>query len=85
MPTTSYEDVLASVQQLTLDEQRRLRAEMDELLPDIATSTKEEPLPPSIRLGLAADLKALDELAAQIGAAWQSNRTAAEAVNDQRR
>jgi hypothetical protein len=85
MPTTSYEDVLASVQQLTIDEQRRLRDEMDAQLPDIATSTKKEPLSPSVRPSLVADLQALDELAAQIGAAWQSTRTAAEAVSDQRR
>ena len=82
MATTSYQDILAGAQQLSLDEQRRLRDELDAILPDRATSTREERLTPGVRPGLRADLEALDDLAAQIGAAWQSDRNAAE-IDDQ--
>jgi hypothetical protein len=85
MATATYEDALRVAQQLTPEEQRRLRDELDALLPGIGTPPREMSPTPSVRPGLFADLKVLDELAAQIGAAWQSDRNAAEAVNDQRR
>lgn len=38
-----------------------------------------------VRPGLAVDLATLDALAARIGAAWKSNKSAVEAVSEQRR
>ena len=37
------------------------------------------------RPGLVADLAALDALATRIGAAWKSDKSAVEAVSEQRR
>jgi hypothetical protein len=64
MATVTFEHILREVRQLPLDEQRQLRDEIDALLPDESSPA------PRVRPGLAADLAALDKLAAEIGAAW---------------
>ncbi len=74
---TTYETVLAQARQLPTEEQQRLREELARLAPAV-TSTP-------VRAELEADLRALDELAARIGAAWTSEQSAAEAVSEQRR
>lgn len=79
MASATYEYILREVRQLPPNEQRQLRDEIDALLPDESSPT------PRVRPGLAADLAALDKLAAEIGAAWKTDRSAVEAVSDMRR
>jgi hypothetical protein len=75
----TYETILRVIRQLPVEEQRQLRDEINILL------SRNNPPAPRVRPGLAADLAALDKLAAKIGKAWQTERTAAEAVSDMRR
>jgi hypothetical protein len=78
MASPTYEHILREIRQLPRDEQRQLRDE-------IAILLSEESAPPRVRPSLATDLAALDKLAAEIGAAWETHRSAAEAVSDMRR
>lgn len=85
MIAATYDEVLEATRRLTPKEQRRLYNEIEALL-------GAEPIPALLqrpgcaaRPGLEADLDALDELAAEIGAAWKDDMSAAEAVSEQRR
>jgi hypothetical protein len=79
LASATYEYILREVRRLPIDEQRLLRDEIDALLPDESSPTSR------VRPGLAADLEALDKLATEIGAAWKTDRSVAEAVSDMRR
>lgn len=71
MASSTYEEVLHDAQQLTPEEQRRLREELAAM---------------DARKARAQELMAeLDELAARIGAEWQGGGTATDAVREQRR
>jgi type IV secretory pathway VirD2 relaxase len=85
MVAATYDEVLEATRRLTSEEQRRLHDEIETLL-------GAEPIPALLqragrvaRPGLEADLDAIDELAAEIGAAWKDDMSAAEAVSEQRR
>jgi hypothetical protein len=85
MVAATYDEVLEATRWLTSEEQRRLHDEIETLL-------GAEPIPALLQRagrvaqpGLEADLDAIDELAAEIGAAWKDDMSAAEAVSEQRR
>jgi len=95
MATTPYEAALHAVEQLTPEERRRLRDELDVE----ARSPQSEAVPDEIRRlreqvtlrarttpeERAAAHAALDHAAAIVGAAWKSDTSALEAVQEQRR
>lgn len=95
MAISTYEEVLRSAQQLTLEEQRRLRGE----LPAEGLSPQSDAVPEEIRRireriahrrpstpeERAAARAALDRVATQIAGAWKSDMSALEAVQEQRR
>ena len=67
----------------------RVRAEGEalEITDGEAVVARLVPVPPAqpVRAGLEADLDAIDELAAEVSAAWQGEMTAVDAVREQRR
>ena len=94
MATTPYEAALQAVEQLTPEEQRRLRDELEvkvlpqpQAVPDELRRIRERiarrrSTTPNERV---AALAALDHAATQIAAAWKSDMSALEAVQEQRR
>jgi hypothetical protein len=85
MATATYDEVLEATRRLTSEEQRRLHDEIETLLGAEPIPALLQPPGRVARPGLEADLDALDELAAEIGAAWKDDMSAAEAVSEQRR
>ena len=79
MATITYERVLREAQQLTPEEQRRLREELGRSGETIQTPTDCQ--------GEAAQafLDKVDRLAARISAVWQDDTSAVDAVREQRR
>ncbi len=95
MASTTYEEVLRSAQQLTPKEQRRLRGELEgeaitpqpEAVPDEIRRLREQI---ALRARTTPEERAtahatLDHAAAVVGAAWKSDKSALEAVQEQRR
>ena len=94
MATSIYEDVLRSAQQLTPEEQDQLRGELEvkarpqpQAVPDEIRRIRERiarrrPSTPKERTAVRA---ALDRADTQIAAAWKSDMSALEAVQEQRR
>ena len=95
MASTTYQDVLRSAQQLTPEEQRRLRGELEvegittqpEAVPDEIRRLREQV---ALRARTTPEERAtahaaLDHAAAVVGAAWKSDKSALEAVQEQRR
>ena len=80
MSTTAYEHILQELARLTPEERRRLRQVLDEEAPAEPSS----PAPDDRRTQAAAWFAAGDELAARIGAAWEDDMTAVEAIREQR-
>ena len=76
MMTELYERVLGEVLQLSPDERRRLRDELEtmEQSPEVARKAKAQQVQAK-----------LDDLAAKIGATWQGGGTAEDVVREQRR
>ncbi len=74
MATETYEDVLRAAQQLTPEEQRRLREELD---------AGEHHQAHAVRVRTA--MASLRQLAQEIDAAWTTDLDAVEAVREQRR
>ena len=93
MTTTPYEAALQAVEQLTPEERHRLRDEMEvnslsqpQAVSDALSRIRERiarrrPSTPEER---AAARAALDRTATQIAAAWKSDLSALEAVQEQR-
>ena len=79
MASATYDTIVQEVQQLTPEEQARLRDDIDTMLAN-RTSTLRR-----VRPGLAADLKEIEQLANEVGEAWQGHHSAAEAVSEMRR
>ena len=79
MATITYERVLREAQQLTPEEQRRLREELGRSGETIQTPTDRQ------RAAAQAFLDKVDRLAARISAAWQDDLSAVDAVREQRR
>ena len=86
MGAATYDTILEQARLLTMEEQQRLRAALDDLVS----------VPPSIpdreqgralrsRPGLEADLAAIDAIAAKVGALWKDDMSAVDAVREQRR
>ena len=97
MGTVTYEDVLRDAQQLTPEEQQRLRDALDPSQGARVVSPQElrallasgggrpRPLTEGERVVVLAALENMDRLAARIGAAWQDELSAVDAVKEQRR
>lgn len=83
MAKATVDDVIQEVEQLTPDERARVRAHIERLADTLDSKTSEDAL--HVRTGLADDLAALEVLAAKIGAAWKTERSAPDAVSDMRR
>ncbi len=79
MATITYERVLRDAQQLTLEEQRRLREDLVSLGETIQPPTDHQPA------AAQAFLDKVDRMAARISAAWQDDTSAVDAVREQRR
>lgn len=94
MATTHYEAALHAVEQLTPEEQHRLRGELEmkalsqpQAVSDEIRRVRERIARrrPSTAKERAATQAALDRTATQIAAAWKSDMSALEAVQEQRR
>ena len=80
MATITYERVLREAQQLTPEEQRRLREELGRSGETIQTTPTDRQ-----RAAAQAFLDKVDRLAARISAVWQDDTSAVDAVREQRR
>lgn len=89
----TVENVLREVQELSPDEQRRLLELLIHQAADIPDEIRQirnkvahqAPTTPEERAAARAALDGLDRVAAQVGAAWKSDKSALEAVQEQRR
>jgi hypothetical protein len=73
MATSTYEQVLQEAQQLSPEEQQRLRDELG------------QPRQRKQKVTAQEAISLLDELAERISAKWQGEGTAADAIKEQRR
>jgi hypothetical protein len=86
MTSATYDAALRIAQELTPEEQRQLRDELDTLLEDqtVPRST-DRPFPHHVRPGLDNDLKVMKALAEEISEEWQGDQSAVDAVREMRR